>query len=225
MNDHGFDRLCEIDKWRFINFIRLQIQTKKPVLLDLKYLGRQGFDFTTRRLTSTINQLKESELVTIRMGSGWDQDGNSEGTGREQRGNSEGTEQEQKPKIVTTKGLKKKSVTQSRVEKSRVDIHVRVFTEWNRMAIKQHRNIDKYTSSINGALEYYSEQEIIQAMNNYKLVLVSDKHYYSHFFTLDKFLAQKNGLENFVSGNKPFEAYKNKSNNFVQDNRQNGVAI
>jgi hypothetical protein len=88
------------------------MMTKKPVSLDLKYLTRQGFDFTERRLQSTIRQLTASELVRI-----------SEGTVREQTGNSEGTEQEQEPKTVATKGLKSPnhSLDKKRVDKSRVD--------------------------------------------------------------------------------------------------------
>jgi len=118
-NDHGFSRLCETDKWRFLEFIRLEIQTKEPVILEIGYLTMQGFDLKSRRLESTIRQLSESKLVEIGEGTEWEQKWNRIGTEQEQDRNREGTEQEQKTKIVTTKRVKKKSVTQSREEKSR----------------------------------------------------------------------------------------------------------
>jgi hypothetical protein len=95
---------------RFINFIRLELQTKAPVLLDLKYLTGQGFDFTARRLSSTIRQLTESELVTIKTGTELEQDRNSEGTAKEQE-----------LKTVEPKGLTTKSGTQKRIDKKRID--------------------------------------------------------------------------------------------------------
>lgn len=108
-NDHGFDRLCEIDKWRFIEFIRLEIQTKKPVAIDKDYLKRQGFDLKMRKLDSTVRQLRESLLVECGSTTGW-----LEVHSRLTRDSLE------KPKIVTTKGLTGKSVTQRREEKRRV---------------------------------------------------------------------------------------------------------
>jgi hypothetical protein len=108
--DHGFSTLCEIDKWRFINFILIQIKTKNPVVLDLKYLTNiWGMDFKERRLESTIRQLTKAELVTI-----------SEGTDRDQRGISEGSDKEQEKSAVVNKGLTTAPFIKNRIEKSRV---------------------------------------------------------------------------------------------------------
>jgi len=109
-NDHGWTRLCEIDQMRFINFIRLQITTKKAVPLDNEYLKTQGFELKTRCLTSTIRQLAESKLIEIRS------------EAEQQQNNSRiEAEHEQKTKCQPEQGLTTKSVTKIRVDKSRVD--------------------------------------------------------------------------------------------------------
>jgi uncharacterized protein YjbK len=109
-NDHGWTRLCEIDQMRFINFIRLELQTKAPVLLDNDYLKSQGFRLKDRCLTSTIRQLAESKLIEIR----------SEAEQKQINSRLE-AEQEQELKIVEPKGLTPKSGTQIRIEKKRID--------------------------------------------------------------------------------------------------------
>ena len=53
-----FEMLCEIDKWRFVCFVMLELQTKRPVLLDEEYLSRKGFDFKKRKLSLTIDMLQ-----------------------------------------------------------------------------------------------------------------------------------------------------------------------
>jgi len=55
--DPEFELLCEIDKWRFIAFIILQLQTKKPIPLDKAYLERKGFDYKTRDMSLTLKML------------------------------------------------------------------------------------------------------------------------------------------------------------------------
>lgn len=55
--DLDFEMLCEIDKWRFIAFIMLELQNQKPVALNEDYLTRKGFDFKKRSLSLTLQML------------------------------------------------------------------------------------------------------------------------------------------------------------------------
>lgn len=58
-----FELLCEIDKWRFIAFVMLELQTKKPVPLDEEYLKRKGFDIKKRPILLTLKMLHN--FVTV----------------------------------------------------------------------------------------------------------------------------------------------------------------
>lgn len=55
--DPEFEMLCEIDKWRFIALVMLQLQTKKPIPLDMGYLERKGFDTKKRSMLLTMEML------------------------------------------------------------------------------------------------------------------------------------------------------------------------
>ena len=60
-----FEMLCEIDKWRLIAFIMLELQLKKPIPLNEGWLIRKGFDNRKRRISATINMLHNFiEVVT-----------------------------------------------------------------------------------------------------------------------------------------------------------------
>ncbi len=52
-----FEMLHEVDKWRFAMFVILQLQTKKPVPINERYLTRKGFDLTVRDITLSIKEL------------------------------------------------------------------------------------------------------------------------------------------------------------------------
>lgn len=63
--DPEFEMLCEIDKWRFIAFIMLELQYQKPIPLDEDYLKRKGFDIKKRSMSLTVEMLhKNIEVVT-----------------------------------------------------------------------------------------------------------------------------------------------------------------
>lgn len=87
--DPDFEMLEEIDRWRFIAFIMLQIQSKKPTPIIEAYLSRKGFDLKKRSISKTVQCL--SNLIEV-----------SE--------NSNVTEEFE---------VRNNSVTQSRVDKSR----------------------------------------------------------------------------------------------------------
>ena len=49
--DPEFEMMCEIDKWRYVAFIMLEIQSKNPIPNDEAYLKRKGFDFNNKDVT------------------------------------------------------------------------------------------------------------------------------------------------------------------------------
>lgn len=55
--DPDFEMLCEIDKWRFIAFVMLELQTQKPILINNEYLTRKGFDLKKRSIELTLQML------------------------------------------------------------------------------------------------------------------------------------------------------------------------
>ena len=57
--DHEFEMVGEIDKWRFVAFIMLELLNKKPIPLDEDYLARKGFDFKKHKLSRTLDSLKD----------------------------------------------------------------------------------------------------------------------------------------------------------------------
>lgn len=63
--DPEFELLCEIDQLRFVKFIMLEIQNKKPTPIDPIYLTRKGFDLKKRPISLTLQMLHNFiDLVT-----------------------------------------------------------------------------------------------------------------------------------------------------------------
>ena len=86
-----FEMVEEIDKWRFIAFIMLEIQAKKPTLLSKPYLIRKGFDFRRWSLEKTLASLSNFTEVVDAKG------------------------------VTYLSEVRDETVTQSRVDKSRVE--------------------------------------------------------------------------------------------------------
>lgn len=61
--DPEFEMMHEIDKWRLIAFIMLELQIKKPVPLNKEYLKRKGFDLKSRPISLTVQMLHN--FVTV----------------------------------------------------------------------------------------------------------------------------------------------------------------
>lgn len=57
--DPKFEMLEEIDQWRFVKLIMLQLQVKNGVPLDDTYLIRKGFDTRKRPISLTLKMLHE----------------------------------------------------------------------------------------------------------------------------------------------------------------------
>lgn len=54
-----YEMLCEIDKWRFVALIILELQIKKPIPLDIEYLKRKGFDNKKRPIALSLKMLQK----------------------------------------------------------------------------------------------------------------------------------------------------------------------
>jgi hypothetical protein len=62
--DPNFEMLCEIDKWRFVALVMLELQIKQPIPLDPEYLKRKGFDLKKRAMSLTVQMLHN--LIEVR---------------------------------------------------------------------------------------------------------------------------------------------------------------
>ena len=70
--DPDFEMLDEIDRWRFLAFVMLELQIKKPIPLNEDYLRRKGFDIKKRPISATLKMLHNSiEVVTQQDKSVW----------------------------------------------------------------------------------------------------------------------------------------------------------
>ena len=56
--DPETEMLCEIDRGRFISFILLELQAKKPIPVSDDYFIRKGFDIKNRPMSLTLNMLQ-----------------------------------------------------------------------------------------------------------------------------------------------------------------------
>ena len=63
-SDPEFEMLEEIDKWRFICFVMLELQIKKEIPLSNDYLTRKGFDLKKRPISKTLQMLHT--LIEVR---------------------------------------------------------------------------------------------------------------------------------------------------------------
>ncbi|MFF3923115.1 hypothetical protein [Paenibacillus lactis] len=83
-----------------------------------------------------------------------------------------------------------------------------IFAFWNSLGIIKHRELtQKIKSKINARLEKMSPEEITESMKNYQTVLNGDLYWWSHKFTLEKFMEPKN-IDQFLTDNNPFENFR-----------------
>ncbi|KAB3533845.1 replication protein [Alkaliphilus pronyensis] len=73
-----------------------------------------------------------------------------------------------------------------------------ILNYWNDKGIVKHSLTDAMVKHIKAALKKHSKEEIIKAIDNYKVVYSDKNYYYNHIWRLDKFLKQANGLPNFL---------------------------
>lgn len=92
------------------------------------------------------------------------------------------------------------------------DIKKDIYDFWNSLEIIQHREFtQKMKSHINARLQKYSQDELTQAISNYNEIIKSPDYWYTHKFTLEKFMDPKN-LSAFLTENNPYQNYAIKKN-------------
>jgi hypothetical protein len=77
--------------------------------------------------------------------------------------------------------------------------------------IQHQKKTDDHIKAIKKAVSKYSEQLVKDGIKNYATVLASDEYYFSHKWTLDIFLTQKNALPQFLPEAEPLNNYKRKN--------------
>ncbi|WP_438446844.1 hypothetical protein [Gorillibacterium sp. sgz5001074] len=83
-----------------------------------------------------------------------------------------------------------------------------IFDFWNSQGIIVHRELtQKVKGKINARLKKSTVEEIKETISNYKTIVVSELYWYTHKFTLEKFMDPKN-LEQFMTSNNPFENFR-----------------
>lgn len=99
----------------------------------------------------------------------------------------------------------------------------KIFDLWNSKNIVKHKNItDNMVKAYKNISGLYTDNEIVEAIENYNKCLKDDNFYYTHRFTLEKFLKQSNGISNFVNDGEVYINYLNQANTKpVQDT--NGI--
>ena len=181
---------------------------------DLQYIeNRQVKTYSTSVINRCIKKLERSQRICTRIhelgtvftvvnyeqyqGFGGFKKENVEHN-LEHSGNSSGTVEEQS-------GNNNKNVNKEKnVKKEIKDI----YEFWNSLEIIKHRELtQKIESKINARLKNMQPEEITQAMGNYQTILNGDLYWWSHKFTLDKFMDPKN-LDQFLTDNNPFENFR-----------------
>lgn len=92
-----------------------------------------------------------------------------------------------------------------------------LFDFWNSLKIIVHRDREKFKSNLNAALEKHSENEIRDAMQNYKTVLDGEEYFWTHRWELRDFLQR--GLDRFLTVNKPLENFLKEKDNVKKPER------
>lgn len=83
-----------------------------------------------------------------------------------------------------------------------------IYDFWNDNRIIVHREMTKkMSSSINARLKVNTPKDLKESISNYNTIITSELYWYTHKFTLDKFMDPKN-LEQFMTINNPFENFR-----------------
>jgi hypothetical protein len=168
------------------------------------YEGMKWKEPNPKTVTVILEWLVQNEMIDIDRGKGnrqytlisllnWDSH-----QSKEDKGNGKETLNGQGRKHETDINKNDKECIKNDIEN--------IYSRWNDKKITVHRELTKVRhSTINARLENgYSREEIINAIDNYSNILLSDKHYYSHKFNLEDFMNPKN-LDKFLDQNKPFK--------------------
>jgi hypothetical protein len=104
-SDPVFEMLHEVDKWRYIALIMLELQLKQPVPLSEIYLTRKGFDFSERPMSLTLKMLHNLiERVTVDDNACYTQPGHSVYKRREEKSREEKSDVTNKDRLFPIPG-------------------------------------------------------------------------------------------------------------------------
>jgi phage replication O-like protein O len=81
---------------------------------------------------------------------------------------------------------------------------------WNTQGIVKHNQTAEMQKSIKSALKKYEKDIIIKGIINYSTIFHDKKYFYSHIWTLGKFLKQANGLPDFLEDGQAWLNYKSR---------------
>lgn len=116
--------------------------------------------------------------------------------------------------VTSKRPASDQQATTNNNEKQLITKHIYNF--WNSQKIIIHKKLtSKTNTAIKSALKNYSEPEIIKAIENYKTVLTSENHYWTHKWGLLDFLNR--GLRKFIDAADPLGNYKNNGIKPVND--------
>ncbi|MEX0085070.1 hypothetical protein [Clostridium butyricum] len=129
-----------------------------------------------------------------------------------------------------SRGIPKGTVEGTSKKKSKSkenNIYINIYSHWNSKKIIVHKKItDDMCRAIKKALEKYSEEEIVQAINTYDEILKSD-FYFNYKWSLTDFLNRKNGVSTFMdegSNKNNYDEYLLKNRN-RKDNKNNSKKL
>lgn len=140
-SDPEFEMLDEIDKWRFIAFVILEIQAKKPILLDKNYLNRKGFDFKKKKLEETLKNLRCFVQVID---------------------NTNVTEDLE----TCDESVTQNRIDKSREEKNRIEEIYNYYIEVSKKNSNQYKLSDKRKDKIKARLKDFSVEDLKKAIDN-----------------------------------------------------------
>jgi len=86
--------------------------------------------------------------------------------------------------------------------------HINVFDHWNKTAPHKHKNLTDPIAEQLNKLTKAQADEVIIAINHYAKANNDNSHYYSHVWTLDKFIKQKNGYKDWLDDGQRWVEYK-----------------
>lgn len=168
--DPEFEMVEEVDKWRFIALIMLELQSKKPIPVNENYLTRKGFDIKKRPIFLTIKMLHNFICVVT---------------------------EENKSCVARAHAPENKSKNKRREEKDNKLFFVQeIFNHWNtfkgRGNFKSHREM---TPDIEKAVKIrlkdkFTIEQLKGAINNYAQILISSEYEWSYAWTLYQFLTR-----------------------------------
>lgn len=105
-----------------------------------------------------------------------------------------------------------------------------VFDYWNSKSLHTHKEVTKSIKQQLDSLAIKSQEDLKTAIDNYEKAYLDENYYYSHAWTLDKFIKQSNGYKEWLNDGSLWVAYKEKNKsggnngNHKSNNQKGGAA-